>query len=260
MSLDSICAACGNGLPSCVTPTAAKSMELVDILRSMYRPPQCIVPNPTDAYGAVGRDLRYVFPIHVIKRIQSLRFFNAPGGGGSPVLPASGPVVTVWNQTTNFRIAHIPSLQSLALLPRPAVDSGSPPVWDSEQFLGLADRSSFHSNLTSLEIEAIITDEGVLGCLTVLPGLEMLSIYDNLGNEEHGVVINDNLLQGLTHKLGAATLVPQLNFISFTSCLQFTDAYYRELLTSRLPMGVDHSLVYLSGGFLVADLSSRKSC
>ncbi|KAJ6447476.1 hypothetical protein C8R47DRAFT_1231414 [Mycena vitilis] len=138
-----------------------------------------------------------------------------------------------------FETLTLPSLKSLVVRPR-KLDNSSPPVWDPEQFLGLADRSSFRSHLTRLEIDAIITDEGLLGCLAVLPHLGELILSDCTFNEEH-VVINDTLLRGLVHKADATTLVPNLDFLSLTSRLRFTDSAYYDLLVSRLPQDGDDS-------------------
>ncbi|KAJ7663095.1 hypothetical protein DFH06DRAFT_1189326, partial [Mycena polygramma] len=100
-----------------------------------------------------------------------------------------------------FQTLTLPSLRSLVVGPR-KLDDTSPPVWDPEQFLGLADRSSFHTHLIRLEIDAIITDEGLLGCLIVLPLLEELIISDCSFDDGH-IVISDTLLRGLVHKADA---------------------------------------------------------
>ncbi|KAJ7663093.1 hypothetical protein DFH06DRAFT_1189324 [Mycena polygramma] len=140
-----------------------------------------------------------------------------------------------------FEALTLPALRSLTVAPR-KLDDVSPPVWDAERFLGLADRSSFHTHLTRLEIDALITDEGLLGCLIVLPLLEELIISDCSFDDGH-IVISDTLLHGLIHTVDARTpnLVPKLHFLSLTSRLHFTDSVYRELLISRLPLGRDDS-------------------
>ncbi|KAJ7652464.1 hypothetical protein DFH06DRAFT_1299657 [Mycena polygramma] len=140
-----------------------------------------------------------------------------------------------------FEALTLPALRSLTVAPR-KLDDVSPPVWDAERFLGLADRSSFHTHLTRLEIDALITDEGLLGCLIVLPLLEELIISDCSFDDEH-IVISDTLLHGLIHTVDARTpnLVPKLHFLSLTSRLHFADSVYRELLISRLPLGRDDS-------------------
>ncbi|KAJ6447478.1 hypothetical protein C8R47DRAFT_1085270 [Mycena vitilis] len=133
-----------------------------------------------------------------------------------------------------FESLTLPSLRSLAVTYRDESPEQLPPIWDTDQFLGLAERSSFHSHLTRLEIDAIITDEGLLGCLAVLPLLEELIIFDCMFDDEH-IVITDTLLRGLVHQGDVTTMVPELNFLSFTSRGHFTTSAYHDLLVSRLP-------------------------
>ncbi|KAJ7681838.1 hypothetical protein DFH06DRAFT_282915 [Mycena polygramma] len=134
-----------------------------------------------------------------------------------------------------FETLTLPALRSLAVGPRD--DHPSRPDWDTEQFVALADRSSFHSHLTRLEIEAVkVTDNGLLRCLAVLPCLVDLVVSDSADE----VVITDTLLRGLTrnHDDPTFTLVPSLEFLCFNTVLGFSDSCCRDLVTSRLPMGV----------------------
>ncbi|KAJ7675615.1 hypothetical protein DFH06DRAFT_1434769 [Mycena polygramma] len=120
------------------------------------------------------------------------------------------------------------------------VNLGLPPMWDTDSFLSLADRSSFHGHLTDLEIDALITDQEFLRSVAVLPVLKKLFISDCTASDSH-VVITDTLLQGLIRKGSGTTVVAQLEFLSLTSRLRFTDSIYRDLITSRLPVNIEDS-------------------
>ncbi|KAJ6501217.1 hypothetical protein C8R47DRAFT_1317226 [Mycena vitilis] len=138
-----------------------------------------------------------------------------------------------------FDILTLPSLKNLTLKPRED-DVGSPPVWHTDKFLSLADRSSFHSHLTRLEINAVITEQELLRSLVALPGLRDLVICDCTSKGDH-VVITDTLLDGLICRADSTTLAPKLELLSFKSRLAFTDSVYRDLITSRLPMASEDS-------------------
>ncbi|KAJ7604511.1 hypothetical protein DFH06DRAFT_1254764 [Mycena polygramma] len=130
----------------------------------------------------------------------------------------------------------LPALHTFFLMPRHK--RISPPVWHTDQFIALADRSSFHTHLTRLEIDAIIMDRDLLRSLAVLPLLNDLTISDCTSNGEH-VVATDILLQSLIRKTDGPTLVPNLQFLTITSLLRFSDSLYRTLITSRLPLASD---------------------
>ncbi|KAJ7604294.1 hypothetical protein DFH06DRAFT_1068604 [Mycena polygramma] len=138
-----------------------------------------------------------------------------------------------------FEPLTLPSLRSLDLTPS---DNGLPPVWHTEGFLALADRSSFHSHLTRLSISAIITDQELLRSLAVLPLLDELDIHDYTSNGEN-ILITDTLLKGLIRTDTGTNLVPILEFLCITSLLRFSDTLYRDVLTSRLPVGADDYFV-----------------
>ncbi|KAJ7602915.1 hypothetical protein DFH06DRAFT_1396030 [Mycena polygramma] len=138
-----------------------------------------------------------------------------------------------------FATLTLPSLQCLALRAR-RVNLGLPPIWDTDSFLSLADRFSFHGHLTHLEIDALITDQEFLRSVAVLPVLKKLFISDCTASDSH-VVITDTLLQGLIRKGSGTTVVPKLEFLSLTSRLRFTDSIYRDLITSRLPVNIEDS-------------------
>ncbi|KAJ7670113.1 hypothetical protein DFH06DRAFT_1293997 [Mycena polygramma] len=101
----------------------------------------------------------------------------------------------------------LPVLRSFTLAPRD--DDGASPAWDTAQFLALADRSSFHSHLTRLELDVIITGEELLRCLVVLPLLERLLVSDPTPDNDNALVTN-TLLQGLI-KTGASTMAAHFN-------------------------------------------------
>ncbi|KAJ7603855.1 hypothetical protein DFH06DRAFT_326628 [Mycena polygramma] len=134
-----------------------------------------------------------------------------------------------------FEMLTLPALRTFFLF---QVADSNPPIWHTDHFLALADRSSFHTHLTRLEITAIMTDRDLLRSLAVLPLLNDLVISDCTSNGEH-VVATDTLLQGLIRKTDSPTLVPGLQFLTVTSLLRFSDSWYRTLITSRLPLASD---------------------
>ncbi|KAJ7659165.1 hypothetical protein DFH06DRAFT_1089929 [Mycena polygramma] len=142
-----------------------------------------------------------------------------------------------------FETLTLPSLQSLALTPRDDAsdpDCDSPPVWHTANFLALAERSSFRTHLTRLELNTILTTPELLCCLLVLPLLSQLVLSDCTLNDEHPAVVTDTLLRGLIRRTDGPTLVPKLVSLEFTSLLAFSDSSYRDLIASRLPVGADH--------------------
>ncbi|KAJ7496414.1 hypothetical protein FB451DRAFT_1207743 [Mycena latifolia] len=111
------------------------------------------------------------------------------------------------------------------------------PVWDNTHFLPFASRSSFHENLTELEIHFVITDEELLACLAVLPMLTGLVISDS-GGDTHDAVVTDHLLQGLTWTLDPKScLIPRLHFFCMTTLCKYTDEAYWDFVKTRLIPG-----------------------
>ncbi|KAF7354068.1 hypothetical protein MVEN_01094200 [Mycena venus] len=129
-----------------------------------------------------------------------------------------------------FDSLTLPHLKSFNFTPRP---DGRPPLWSTESFLSLAERSSFQHNLTRLEIDATATDEDLLRCLPVLPQLEELVISDSTSHGEN-ILITDTLLQGLVYKSGSTPLIPRLDFLCLTFVLGFNDSLFVEVVNSRL--------------------------
>ncbi|KAJ6513658.1 hypothetical protein C8R47DRAFT_616875 [Mycena vitilis] len=133
-----------------------------------------------------------------------------------------------------FESLTLPMLRGLKLMPMP---DWPPPVWHSEHFLELADRSSFHSHLTRLHIDAVITEQEVLRCVAVLPLLEELSLCDCRDSEHN--LITDSLLQGLSGNAENTRPLPRLAILCFTTRLRFTDTTFLDCVSSRLPSTFD---------------------
>ncbi|KAJ7935761.1 hypothetical protein B0H13DRAFT_2261903 [Mycena leptocephala] len=160
---------------------------------------------------------------------------------------AHATVVTGFNIDVSQISLHISSLgifecavyRSFTFQPRS--DQGPLPMWHAEHFLKLAERSSFHSHLTRLEITVVMTDEALLGCLTVLPLLAELAISDGTPSREHifSFLITDALLQG-TQISDETALIPALEVLCLQSLLRFDDSVYLQLVVSRLKEDFDN--------------------
>jgi hypothetical protein len=100
----------------------------------------------------------------------------------------------------------LPSLEMFAYF---SYDDNPSPVWPSDSFLALADRSRFSEHLVRLEIRALVTDAELLCCLPLLPRLEDLVVFDSPSH----VVITDTLLQALVCTSSAPPLVPRLDYL-----------------------------------------------
>jgi hypothetical protein len=88
--------------------------------------------------------------------------------------------------------------------------------WAHTQFVEFALRSSL---LTSSEVYAMIEEQELLDCLSLLHVLE-LYLWDSAGQtfgDRPNVVITDNLLRRLTWSPNHPSLVPGLNFLCLTS-------------------------------------------
>ncbi|KAK7043378.1 hypothetical protein R3P38DRAFT_3177676 [Favolaschia claudopus] len=132
-----------------------------------------------------------------------------------------------------FDSLTLPCLATFAVTP---LEEMEPPMWHTERFLSLADRSDFSHHLTSLAIHAIITDAELLRCLRVLPMLQTLSISDfiSIGANDSSPVITDILLQALTYHTDAPSLIPHLEYVHLISHLEFTDAAFIDFIKSRV--------------------------
>ncbi|KAK6992828.1 hypothetical protein R3P38DRAFT_2656979 [Favolaschia claudopus] len=135
-----------------------------------------------------------------------------------------------------FDCLTLPSLQSLSLYH--AVHTMTP-VWCTEQFLCLADRSGFAQNLKRLSIHVEVSDVDLLRSLEVLPRLEDLVLMDCPDVE---AVVTDSLLQALIHVPDVPCLLPHLRFLCLRTVLAFTDSVYTDFVVSRV-----HSLCTVDG-------------
>ncbi|KAK7058214.1 hypothetical protein R3P38DRAFT_3547878 [Favolaschia claudopus] len=134
-----------------------------------------------------------------------------------------------------FDALELPSLKNFTFNPCIEMEQ-EPPMWHTERFLSLADRSDFSRHLTFLDIYAIITDTELLQCLCVLPMLQTLSISDfiSIGANNSSPVITDMLLQALTYRTDAPSLIPHLEYVHLTSHLEFTDTAFIDFIKSRV--------------------------
>jgi hypothetical protein len=90
------------------------------------------------------------------------------------------------------------------------------PSWAHTQFVEFTLRSSL---LTSFEVYAMIEEQELLDCLSLLHVLEELYLRDSAGQtfgDRPNVVITDNLLRGLTWSPNHPSLIPRLNFLCLT--------------------------------------------
>ncbi|KAK7052622.1 hypothetical protein R3P38DRAFT_2502860 [Favolaschia claudopus] len=127
-----------------------------------------------------------------------------------------------------FDCLTLPSLQSLSLYH--AVHTTTP-VWCTEQFFCLAERSGFAQNLKRLSIHVEVSEMDLLRSLKVLPRLEHLVLMDCPDVEP---VVTDGLLQALVRVPDVPCLLPHLRFLSLRSVLAFTDSVYTEFVVSRV--------------------------
>ncbi|KAJ7787213.1 hypothetical protein B0H14DRAFT_2955016, partial [Mycena olivaceomarginata] len=121
----------------------------------------------------------------------------------------------------------LPSLEIFAYF---SYDDNPSPVWPSDSFLALADRSRFSEHLVRLEIRVLVTDAELLCCLPLLPRLEDLVVFDSPSH----IVVTDTLLQALVCTSSAPPLVPRLDYLSLSSVLGFTDSVLVDVVTSRV--------------------------
>ncbi|KAJ7165459.1 hypothetical protein C8R43DRAFT_210992 [Mycena crocata] len=136
-----------------------------------------------------------------------------------------------------FTALTLPRLLALELH-RPVLEPAPP--WHHTHFITFAARSSLHAHLVELEIHAIITDDELVQCLTVLPLVKTLTISDRGGPSDH-VVFTDHLLQRLTYTAEVQKcLIPNLHYFNVTTRFQFTPDVYLDFLASRLVPGRTH--------------------
>jgi hypothetical protein len=105
-------------------------------------------------------------------------------------------------------------------------------IFPVDNFLALAQRSSFYTHLQHLDISARLTESDFLRCLSALPVLENLSISDV--RQPVLPLVTDSLLQALTRKPDVPPLVPRLFSLHLTSLLRFTDDVFRDFIASRI--------------------------
>ncbi|KAJ7303647.1 hypothetical protein DFH08DRAFT_903845 [Mycena albidolilacea] len=121
----------------------------------------------------------------------------------------------------------LPSLEIFAYF---SYDDNPSPVWPSDSFLALADRSRFGEHLVRLEIRALVTDAELLCCLLLLPWLEDLVVFDSPPH----IFITDTLLQAPVCTSSTPPLVPRLDYLRLSSVLGFTDSVLVDVITSRM--------------------------
>ncbi|KAJ7146993.1 hypothetical protein C8R44DRAFT_864690 [Mycena epipterygia] len=133
----------------------------------------------------------------------------------------------------------LPCLQELALHGH---ENGSPLFWHQHHFLTFASRSALHASLTVFEIQAIIQDDELLQCLSVLPSLKKLIVWDC--QDQSHAVITDNLLRRLVWRPDHTCLIPSLTWLSFASILRFSDDALWQFVTSRIVPGRDGDMPF----------------
>ncbi|KAJ6592869.1 hypothetical protein B0H19DRAFT_1245679 [Mycena capillaripes] len=127
----------------------------------------------------------------------------------------------------------LPSLTQLRFI-RPDAPA---PLWNQTRFLEFASRSSLCNTLTSFEVCAIIEEQELLDCLSVLPMVQELYLWDSAdqpGEHPHHTVITDSLLHQLSWRPNHTNFLPRLNFLCLTSLLRFRDDSLLDCITSRI--------------------------
>ncbi|KAJ6554985.1 hypothetical protein DFH09DRAFT_1166054 [Mycena vulgaris] len=127
-----------------------------------------------------------------------------------------------------------------------------PIPWPRTAFPALGARSSFSTQLRSLQLyHVLITEADLLDCLASLLSLERLAISDKpLASADESLITN-TLLAALTH----SPLVPRLRSLRCRSRLQFDDHVYLEFVLSRLQAGrpFESEIEWLFGYFRELD-------
>lgn len=111
------------------------------------------------------------------------------------------------------------------------------PLWNQTRFLDFATRSSLCNTLTSFEIDVMLDAPELLECISVLPLLEDLYLWDCDSQGNYRAIITDDLLYQLTWRDNQTNLVPRLNFVGLNSLMQFSDASLWDFVTSRIVPG-----------------------
>ncbi|KAJ7457784.1 hypothetical protein FB451DRAFT_1274195 [Mycena latifolia] len=111
-----------------------------------------------------------------------------------------------------------------------------PPDWPHQEFLSLASRSSFCTNLTRLKFNVVsIPEIELLEVLSVLRALESLTIVeDDSGSSAGPALISNNFLRRLIYTTEPVCLVPALGSVVFGTFLQFDEHAYLDFVVSRL--------------------------
>ncbi|KAJ7347190.1 hypothetical protein DFH08DRAFT_867543 [Mycena albidolilacea] len=124
-------------------------------------------------------------------------------------------------------------------------DYSSPLPWPHADFLALSSRSSFHTNLRSLNISDFSIGAAELAeCLSALPSVQRLEISDD---HRDGVepIITTSLLSSLTPHPDLRALLPHLRHLVFRrSRLQFNDNVFLSFLLSRVSHRQDADSVF----------------
>ncbi|KAK7013769.1 hypothetical protein R3P38DRAFT_3003916 [Favolaschia claudopus] len=175
-----------------------------------------------------------------------------------------------------FDALTLPSLKSFDI--EPLDDTDPLPIFPSQSFLALANRSQFSTHLLRLKLHAILSDADLLLCLGSLPRLEELVIVEaRLSDDEMDsmAVITDTLLRALLVVDGIAPLIPRLHYFDVTSRLEFSDSLFAAVVKARIAhlKRLDDSMIFdiclwwehgepfreLSGEFIdyLTDLASR---
>ncbi|KAJ7159249.1 hypothetical protein C8R43DRAFT_994259 [Mycena crocata] len=114
--------------------------------------------------------------------------------------------------------------------------SRKPLLWPQILFLSVAERSSFHAHLLTLDIyHVLIPEADLLECLHALPKLEHLKVSDHADCTEYsekirGLLITDDLLRSLSD---SRHLVPRLHYLGLRSFLQFEASVFLDFLRAR---------------------------
>ncbi|KAJ7157528.1 hypothetical protein C8R43DRAFT_996727 [Mycena crocata] len=121
------------------------------------------------------------------------------------------------------------SLPAVASLSFTAVASSPPLHWPTSAFLAFLGRSACHRALRALELEAVISEDDLLRCLSVLPELETLVVADFQNN----IIVTDTLFRRLAWTDTEACVIPRLSCIICTTHLRFSDEAYVDFVRSR---------------------------
>ncbi|KAJ6580091.1 hypothetical protein DFH09DRAFT_1360691 [Mycena vulgaris] len=141
---------------------------------------------------------------------------------------------------TSLTLPHLRDLRlTKSMVPSPAVPAAPGLLhWAHGPFLSLAERSSFHNHLLSLDLSSVdITPGALVECLSNLPSLQQLAISEDPYPYGRKETITDAVLENLTLAAGSPCLVPRLRIVKFHTLLQFDDNIFQNFLASRVQAG-----------------------